>query len=220
MNYLALLGWSISPDNDLFSMEELVAAFDIEDVNPNPARFDQKKCVAINAEHLRRLEVDDFARRCVPFLHREGFVSADSYDALTERERFVLDESAEMVQTRVQMLGEVPGMMGFLFREGTDITLDEGSVKKLKDNAGDVLTTAIDVINGLGEDEFTTAVLEEKLRAAIVEGMEIKPRLAFGPLRVAVTGRQVSPPLFESMEIIGREASVARLVALKEQLAG
>lgn len=218
MNYLALLGWSISPDNDLFSMEELVAAFDIEDVNPNPARFDQKKCVAINAEHLRRLDVDDFARRSVPFLHREGFVSADSYDALTERERFVIDQSAEMVQTRVQMLGEVPGMMGFLFRPGANVTVDEASVKKLKDNAVDVLATAIDVINGLGQDEFTTAVLEEKLRAAIVEGMDIKPRLAFGPLRVAVTGRQVSPPLFESMEIIGRDASVARLVALKERL--
>lgn len=220
MNYLALLGWSISPDNDLFSMDELIAAFDIEDVNPNPARFDQKKCVAINAEHLRRLDVDDFARRCVPFLYREGFVSADSYDALTERERFVIDQAAPLVQTRVQMLGEVPGMMGFLFREGADVTLDEVSVKKLKDNAADVLATAIDVINGLDEEEFVTAVLEEKLRAAIVEGMDIKPRLAFGPLRVAVTGRQVSPPLFESMEIIGREASVARLVALKEQLAG
>lgn len=220
INYLALLGWSISPDNDIFSMEEMAAAFDIEDVNPNPARFDQKKCVAINAEHVRRLDVEDFARRSVAFLHTEGFVSADSYDALTDRECEIIDAAAPLVQTRVQKLGEVPGMMGFLFREGADVTLDEASVKKLKDNAVDVLATAIDVINGLGADEFHTAVLEEKLRAAIVEGMEIKPRLAFGPLRVAVTGRQVSPPLFESMEIIGREASVARLVALKEQLAG
>lgn len=219
-NYLALLGWAISPDNDVFSMEEMIEAFDISAVNPNPARFDQKKCVAINAEHIRRLEVADFQRRIVPFLHGKGFVSADSFDALTDREREIIEASAHMVQTRVQMLGEVPGMMGFLFVEGADVTLDETSVKKLKDNAGEVLDTAISVIDGLGEGEFTTAILEEKLREAIVDGMGIKPRLAFGPLRVAVTGRQVSPPLFESMEIIGREASVARLRGLKSHLEG
>ena len=95
--------------------------------------------------------------------------------------------------------------------------MDEKSVSKLKDNAADVLDAAIETVEGL--TEFTTASLEEALRARIVDEMEVKPRLAFGPLRVAVTGRQVSPPLFESMEILGRESSLARLRALRASLA-
>ncbi|MCQ6325359.1 hypothetical protein NPM04_34080, partial [Bacillus cereus] len=83
LNYLALLGWSIAPDNDLFTREEMVAAFDIRDVLANPARFDNDKATAINAEHVRRLEGGDLARRLVPFLHSGGFVAADSYEALT-----------------------------------------------------------------------------------------------------------------------------------------
>ena len=95
--------------------------------------------------------------------------------------------------------------------------MDEKSVSKLKDNAADVLDAAIETVEGL--TAFTTASLEEALRARIVDEMEVKPRLAFGPLRVAVTGRQVSPPLFESMEILGRESSLTRLRALRASLA-
>ena len=240
-NYLALLGWSISPDNDVFSMQEMVEAFDIADVNPNPARFDLKKCTAINAEHIRLLEPEDFRGRIVPFLHREGMVSADSFDGLDAHEQDVLTAAAPLIQTRIQLLGEAPGMLGFLFVEDGDLVLDDTAVRKLKANAVEVLDAAIPVVESAGSgsnagagvagsaDEggspagpdagFTAAALEEGLRAAIVEGMGIKPRLAFGPLRVAVTGRQVSPPLFESMEILGRESSLARLQALRDRLA-
>jgi len=216
-NYLALLGWSIAPDRDIFSMEEMARAFDISDVNPNPARFDQKKAIAINAEHIRLLDGEDFRNRLVPFLHRDGVVSADSFEALTDREREILTEAAPLVQTRIQMLGEATGMLGFLFVADEALEMDEKSVSKLKDNAVDVLDAAIETVEGL--TEFTTASLEEALRARIVDAMEVKPRLAFGPLRVAVTGRQVSPPLFESMEILGRESSLTRLRALRASLA-
>ncbi len=216
LNYLALLGWSIAPDRDVFSMEEMVQAFDIADVNPNPARFDQKKCTAINAEHIRLLAPEDFRGRIVPFLHAEGLVSAASFEALTAHEQSVLTAAARLIQTRIQLLGEAPGMLGFLFAEDGALELDEPSVAKLKDNAADVLDTAIPVVEGAAS--FAAADLEAALRAAIVDGMGIKPRLAFGPLRVAVTGRQVSPPLFESMEILGRESSLARLRALRSRL--
>ncbi|OKL54639.1 glutamate--tRNA ligase [Bowdeniella nasicola] len=216
VNYLALLGWSISPDNDIFSADEMVTAFDIHDVNPNPARFDVKKCTAINADHIRMLDEDDFARRCVPYLKAAGLVEAESYDELTEREREILTAAAPLVQTRVQLLGEVPAMMGFLFVDGKDLTYDEKAVAKLRDDASDVLTAGIAAIES---GEFTLEGLESALREAIVEGMEIKPRFAFGPLRVAVTGRQVSPPLFESMEILGKDETLARLAALKDKLA-
>ena len=216
-NYLALLGWSIAPDRDIFSMEEMARAFDISDVNPNPARFDQKKAVAINAEHIRLLDGEDFRGRLVPFLHRDELVSADSFEALTDREREILTEAAPLVQTRIQVLGEASGMLGFLFVSDDALETDEKAVSKLKDNAADVLDAAIETVEGL--TEFTTASLEESLRARIVDEMGVKPRLAFGPLRVAVTGRQVSPPLFESMEILGRESSLARLRALRASLA-
>lgn len=233
-NYLALLGWSIGPDNDVFSMDEMVEAFDIADVNPNPARFDLKKCTAINAEHIRLLAPEDFRGRLVPFLHRAGLVSADTFEGLTTREKDVLTAAAPLVQTRIQLLGEAPGMLGFLFVADPALEVDEGAVAKLKANAAAVLDAAIPVVEhvggGLGSaDEggsparpdagFTAAALEEGLREAIVEGMGIKPRLAFGPLRVAVTGRQVSPPLFESMAILGRTSSLARLQALRDRLA-
>ena len=216
-NYLALLGWSIAPDRDIFSMEEMAQVFDISDVNPNPARFDQKKAIAINAEHIRLLDGEDFRARLVPFLHRDELVSADSFEALNDREREILTEAAPLVQTRIQVLGEASGMLGFLFVADDALEMDEKAVSKLKDNAADVLDAAIETVEGL--TEFTTASLEESLRARIVDEMGVKPRLAFGPLRVAVTGRQVSPPLFESMEILGRDSSLARLRALRASLA-
>ena len=216
-NYLALLGWSISPDNDVFSMEEMAAAFDISDVNPNPARFDPKKCIAINAEHIRLLEPDDFRGRIVPFLHRDGLVSADSFDELTADEQKIMQHASPLIQTRIQLLGEAPGMLGFLFTEDDALELDEKSVSKLKENAPEVLDATIHFIENY-DGPFTTEALEHALRELIVEGMDIKPRIAFGPIRVAVTGRQVSPPLFESMEILGRESVLNRLHSLCNRL--
>ena len=216
-NYLALLGWSIAADRDIFSMEEMAQAFDISDVNPNPARFDQKKAIAINAEQIRLLDGEDFRNRLVPFLHRDEVVSADSFEALTDREREILTEATPLIQTRIQLLGEATGMLGFLFVADDALEMDEKAVSKLKDNAVDVLDAAIETVEGL--TEFTTAALEGSLRARIVDEMGVKPRLAFGPLRVAVTGRQVSPPLFESKEILGRDSSLTRLRALRPTLA-
>ena len=219
-NYLALLGWAIAPDRDVFSMQEMVQAFDIADVNPNPARFDQKKCTAINAEHIRLLDVADFRGRIVPFLHSEGQVSADSFDALTPREQDVLTAAAPLIQTRIQLLGEAPGMLGFLFVDDADLEVDPAAVASLKASAADVLDAAIPVVEATGAESstFAAAPLEQALREAIVDGLGLKPRVAFGPLRVAVTGRRVSPPLFESMEILGRESSLARLHALRARL--
>ncbi len=218
-NYLALLGWSISPDNDVFSMQEMVEAFDIADVNPNPARFDLKKCTAINAEHIRLLEPEDFRGRIVPFLHSDGLVSASAFEDLEASEQSVLTFAAPLIQTRIQLLGEAPGMLAFLFVGDDALVLDDVSVKKLKDNAVEVIDAAVPVLEGIEDSAFVAPTLEAGLRDAIVEGMGIKPRVAFGPIRVAVTGRQVSPPLFESMEILGKASSLARLHALRARLA-
>jgi len=219
LNYLALLGWSIAPDRDIFTMQEMVAAFDIADVNANPARFDQAKADAINAEHIRRLEPADFAARLVPYLHEAGLTSAGDQADVSEREREVLHAGAPLIQTRITVLGEAVGMLGFLFTEQVDVE-DDALAQVSKDGEQtlavlDAAETALAALPG-----WTAAALEATLRASIVEGLGIKPKFAFGPLRVAVSGRRVSPPLFESVEILGREATLQRLAALRDRLAG
>lgn len=216
LNYLALLGWSISPDNDIFSKEEMVKAFDIRDVNPNPARFDQKKCEAINAEHIRMLEEDDFRARIVPYLFVSGFVSADCLENLSEEENRILLAAAPLIQTRIKVLSEASGMLGFLFVANENLKFDEKSVSKLRDDAFDVLTSCREIIEGI--EDFTTGNLHDKLFGILVEERGMKPRFAFAPLRVAITGKQVSPPLFESMEILGKDDCLARIDALETLL--
>lgn len=216
LNYLALLGWSISPDEDIFSMDEMVKAFDIADVNPNPARFDQKKCLAINADHIRLLEVSDFRDRVVPFLHEANLVSASTFEELLPREQEIMTAGAPLVQTRVQTLSETVGMLGFLFALDGTIEVEPDAAKTLKTGADAVLDRAISELKAV--QDFSAENLEAVLRAAIVDDMGVKPRLAFGPLRVALSGRRVSPPLFESMEILGKDSTLTRLARLKEQV--
>ena len=217
LNYLALLGWGISADHDIFSKEEMVAAFDVTDVNPNPARFDLKKAEAINATHLRLLAPEDFRGRLVPYLHAAGLVSGESYDALDTREQGILVQAAPLVQERMTLLGEAPGMLGFLFLDDDALTVEPASLTALRPEAPQVLEASIAAL--VDAADFSAGATEQALRAALVDGLGVKPKFAFAPLRTAVTGRRVSPPLFESMEILGRDSSLARLRALQAQLA-
>ncbi|WP_288464653.1 glutamate--tRNA ligase [uncultured Bifidobacterium sp.] len=218
LNYLALLGWSIAPDRDVFSMDEMIAKFDVRDVKANPARFDIDKAISINAEHIRMLEPQDFLNRSVPYLHRDGVVSADNWDALTDREKVVLTASAPLVQPRVRLLGEVAGMVGSLLSTEEYLEPADDARKQLKDSAADVLDTAVAALEGVDEADWKTDNLHETLNKALVEDGGYKPRLAFGPVRVAISGRRVSPPLFESMEIVGKPLTIARLKGLREHL--
>ncbi|MCM3659750.1 glutamate--tRNA ligase [Georgenia satyanarayanai] len=216
LNYLALLGWSISPDNDIFSREEMVAAFDVADVNPNPARFDLKKAEAINAAHLRLLAPEDFRGRLVPYLRDAGVVSAGSFEELPAAQQALLTAAAPLVQERMTLLGEAPGMLGFLFVADDAVAVEEDARGALRPEAADVLDRSIAVLEGLAD--FSPESQQEALKAVLVEEMGIKPRFAYAPLRVAITGRRVSPPLFESMEILGKDASLTRLRALRATL--
>jgi len=218
LNYLALLGWAIAPDRDVFSVKEMVAAFDIADVNPNPARFDLKKAEAINAAHLRLLTPEDFRARLVPYLHAAGLLSAPAFDGLTAREQGLLTSAAPLVQERMTLLGEAPGMLGFLFTPDDAVALEPEALDALREEAPVVLDAAIRVIEAIPAGSFVAEPVHGALAAVLVNEMEIKPRSAFAPLRTAITGRRVSPPLFESMEILGKDASLARLRRLRAQL--
>ncbi|MCL2780377.1 MAG: glutamate--tRNA ligase [Actinomycetia bacterium] len=199
-NYLALLGWSIADDRDVFSRPEMVAAFDIADVNANPARFDPRKCLAINATHIRLLSEADFAARLVAFLP-----AADVE---------VVRAAAPLVRERCRTLGEAADMLAFLLASDADFAVDPTAADKQLGAAGQaVLAAAIPALDSLGATDWTVPGIEAALHGALVDGMGLKPRNAFGPIRVAVTGRTVSPPLFESLHLLGRERSLARLRA-------
>ena len=212
LNYLALLGWSIGPDRDVFTMSEMAEAFDIHKVNPNPARFDLKKAESINGDHLRALAPDDFLNRCLPYLETAGLIGAEP----SAQERATLEFILPHVQPRVNLLGEVADMVAFLFTDNTTLVISEDAQKTLSDTADQVIDKALEVLEPL--DTWSTAAIEAALRDVLVEGLGLSPRHAFTPLRVAVSGRRVSPPLFESMEILGKESSLARLRSLRHSL--
>ncbi|WP_249295718.1 glutamate--tRNA ligase [Agrococcus sp. Marseille-Q4369] len=206
LNYLALLGWSIAPDRDVFTRDELIAAFDVEDVNPNPSRFDPKKAESINGDHVRMLAPDDFAARLEPYLGRvlDG--------APSDEQRALLAKAAPLVQERMQLIGQAEDMLGFLFLYDEDIRHDADAVASLGDDALAVLEASRRALAEL--ESFDTASIEAVLREVLIEGLGIKPRFAFTPLRVAVTGRRISPPLFESIELLGRESTLRRIERL------
>jgi glutamyl-tRNA synthetase len=207
LNYLALLGWSIGPDRDIFTLEELAQNFDVTSVNPNPARFDQKKADAINAAHIRLLDGKDFEARLVPYLQSAGVLSGSP----TARELQILSEAAPLIQERIMLLGEAAGMLGFLFITANELKFDEDALAGLPANAGEIVRASIAALSPL--ENFVTEDIQDALQLALIDGLGEKPRNAFGPLRTAISGRRVSPPLFESMQILGKAESMARLEA-------
>jgi glutamyl-tRNA synthetase len=200
LNYLALLGWAIAADRDVFSLAEMVQAFEIGDVNPNPARFDIKKADAINSSHMRLLPLDEMTERVLPFLQAAGVL-----DPTNLADRQLLDQAMPLVGERINKLTEAAPMLDFLFVDEAHFTRTEEL-----DGAGrDVVKAAYDALSAL--DVWSTAAIDEALRARLVDELGLKPRNAFGPVRIAISGRKISPPLFESLELLGRERSIARL---------
>ncbi|CAN5152878.1 hypothetical protein BH20ACT5_BH20ACT5_08420 [soil metagenome] len=205
LNYLALLGWAIADDRDVFSLEEMVAAFDLSRVSANPARFDLAKCEAINGNHLRALSPADFAARLLPFLESAGLVRSAA-------DAEVAAAAAPLVQERISVLGEAADMLRFLFTpEASFAPEPAAALKGLGADSEPVLRAALSSLSELVA--WDAGSIEEALKSALVEGMGLKPRKAFAPVRVAVSGRTVSPPLYESMELLGRERSLSRLQA-------
>ena len=205
LNYLALLGWGIADDHDVFSLEEMVRAFDVIDVNSNPARFDQKKADAINAEHIRRLGEAEFAARLRAFFDVHG------YDTGLDEAGFTT--AAQLVQTRIVVLSDAWNLMKF-FNDDCYAIDPAAAAKELGADSAGVLDAACAALDGVSP--WTAGGVEEALKGALIDGMGLKPRKAFGPIRVAVTGSTVSPPLYESLELLGRDRALGRLRAARD----
>jgi len=208
-NYLALLGWSPGGDVEFFSLQQMAEAFDVSTVNANPARFDLKKCTAINGDWIRALEPADLATRIEPFLIEAGVLPTEP----TAEHRDLLLAAIPHVSERMETLAQSVGMVGFLFagQPGSlPFKRDQEDSEKLLDEQGvAVVAAAHDALKDLSD--WNTDNIQTALRGQLIEVMELKPKVAFGPVRVAVTGRRVSPPLFESLELLGRERSLERL---------
>ena len=203
-NYLALLGWSPGDDRENISMQELVELFTVERVNSSPARFDMKKLEAINGDKIRALTIDDFLSRALPFLLKDGVISG------TENEIEVVKSALPIIQERIARMNEVTAMLKFLFVD--QVEFEAESAQKISEEPSQhVIVKALEVLADL--NEWKHDQIEAKLRAALLDELGLKPRVAFGPVRIAVTGSHISPPLFESMELLGKDRSIARLKA-------
>jgi glutamyl-tRNA synthetase len=214
INYLSLLGWAIADDRDVFSVPELVEAFDITRVSANPARFDLKKAEAINATHLRQLPVEEFVERVVPFLAGAGLVA----EPPSAEQRRVLEAIAPLAQERMVVLSDAVGLLGFLFSDDVEIDPAAAGKQLAGSDAAEVLDAASTALGGL--EGWAAADIEQALKEALVDGLGRKPRQAFGPVRVAVSGRTVSPPLYESIELLGRDRTLARLQRARARTGG
>jgi len=203
-NYLALLGWSPGDDRENVTMKELTELFTVEKVHSSPARFDMKKLEAINGDKIRALTIDEFLDWSLPFLTKAGVVSG-SADEIA-----LVKLALPLIQERIIMLSEVPAMLKFLFVKNFAVEAD--SVAKITDDASkQVLERSLKELEPLAT--WTHESIEAALRSSLIEEMGLKPRIAFGAVRIATTGSTISPPLFESMELLGKEASLARIRA-------
>jgi glutamyl-tRNA synthetase len=198
VNYLALLGWGYDETREHFTLAELEQVFSLERVSRNPAMFDDAKLEALNGWYIRGLEPGDLARRLVPFLVAAGHPDPDVE---------LLTRAAPLIAERVSRLDQAPDMLGFLLVEEVEPAPEEAA-RVLTDDARGFLDAAVKLLRPL--EPWTSEAIERALRD-LADEQELKPRKAFQPIRLAITGRLVSPPLFESMELLGRERSLERM---------
>ena len=203
-NYLALLGWSPGDDREDLTMKELCELFTVEKVNSSPAKFDMKKLEAINGDKIRALTIDQFLEWALPFLIKAKTITG------TPDEIDLVKRALPIIQERIIMFSEIPAMLAFLFVK--DFAIESESVAKVTDaGAKEVLKRSLKELEPISD--WTHTAIETALRSSLIDEMGLKPRIAFTALRIATTGGTISPPLFESMELLGKEAALARISA-------
>jgi glutamyl-tRNA synthetase len=201
-NYLALLGWSPGDDRENISMKELTELFTVEKVHSSPARFDMKKLEAINGDKIRALTLDDFATWTIPFLKKAGVIEG------RDEEIALVMKALPLIQERIVKLDEAPALLKFLFIK--NFAVDPEAAPKIADEpAKDILKRSLKELEVL--ETWSHESIEAALRASLIEELGLKPRIAFTALRIATTGSTISPPLFESMELLGKQACLDRI---------
>ncbi|HKC77047.1 MAG TPA: glutamate--tRNA ligase, partial [Gaiellaceae bacterium] len=195
VNFLALVGWAPDGETTIMSREELIERFRLDRVSASPGQFDYQKLDWMNGVYLRELSPDKFAHRLVLWLGENGY----------EWDAELVARTAPLVQEKISRLAEYPEFAGFFFHE---VDPDAAGL----DGGAAMLDAAEDALASL--EPFETGAIEAALRGA-ADRLELKPRQAFQPVRVAITGSKVSPGLFESIELLGRETTLNRLRAAR-----
>jgi glutamyl-tRNA synthetase len=199
LNWIALMGWSYDDHTELFTLDDLVEKFSLEKLNPSPAAINFSKLDHFNGLHIRNLAVDDLARRLKPFFEGAGYQVDDQK----------LLKVAALVQPRIVTLDDALDMAGFFFRDEIQIAPDELVGKKMTPAESALAAQkAYDILSVLPEISHETA---EDLLRSLAQELGLSAGQVFGILRVAVTGQTVSPPLFESMQVIGKELVLERI---------
>ena len=199
INWIALMGWSYDDKTEFFTLDDLVEKFSIAKLNPSPAAIDFKKLDHFNGLHIRALEATDLAERLLPFFEAEG------YDVTVDQ----LVEIVPLIQERMATIDDAPALTGFLFKDEVSPNPEDLVAKGLSATESvEIAQKSLSILENAPEWEHDN--LQEPLRG-LVDELEVKAGQLFGILRVAITGQRVSPPLFESMEILGRETSLKRL---------
>ena len=203
-NYLALLGWSPGDDRENISMKELTELFTVEKVHSSPARFDMKKLEAINGDKIRALPLEEFAKWTIPFLKKAAVIEG------SDDEIALVMKALPLIQERIVKLDEAPALLKFLFVK--NFAVDPEAAPKIADSAAkDILKRSLKDLESL--DSWSHESIEAALRASLIEELGLKPRIAFTALRIATTGSTISPPLFESMELLGKQACLDRITS-------
>ena len=203
-NYLALRGWSPGDDRENISMKELTELFTVEKVHSSPARFDMKKLEAINGDKIRALPLEEFASWTIPFLKKADVITG------SDDEIALVMKALPLIQERIVKLDEAPALLKFLFVK--NFAVDPEAAPKIADSAAkDVLKRSLKDLESL--DSWSHESIEAALRASLIEELGLKPRIAFTALRIATTGSTISPPLFESMELLGKQACLDRITS-------
>ncbi len=210
-NFLQLLAYPPVGESEVATFDEFVAAFDWAKVSTVGPIFDLTKLNWLNGEYIRSLAPDELAARIVEHLQFTG-EWADVDPAKAE----LLRRATPLIQERLGVLSEALPKLEFLFTADADLVVADDARAQLGENAGEVLDASLAALEAL--EPFAADEIQAALRAALVDGLGLKPRFAFGPVRVGITGSRVSPPLFESMELLGRESSLTRLRALRATL--
>jgi glutamyl-tRNA synthetase len=209
-NFLQLLAYPPADErSEVSTFEEFIAGFEWSKINTVGPIFDLDKLNWLNGTYIRNLGVEELGDRLVSFVR-------EHQRSLTDAEAAILSGAAGMLQPRLVLLSDALDQLTFALTPDADMVIEDDARAQLTDAAPLVMDAALPVLEALGD--FTHDAIEEALRTALVEGMSLKPRVAFAPLRVAITGRRVSPPLFESMELLGKESVLARLSALRATL--
>lgn len=206
-NFLTNVGWNYDPEQEVFTREQAIARFDVKDINPTAAALPYPKLEWLNGVYIRELDPEELTERLIPFLSRQLGIDEE---ALRRSER--LAKLVPLVQERIKLLTEAADKIDWAFKEASEITYPDPTLligKGLDARQSlDVLVRGRDLLATV--EPFSAPLLEERFRAAAEEA-GIKVGSFFAPFRVAITGRTVSPPLFESIEVLGRAESLARL---------